>query len=96
MPPGSCCEHQCGVVPSNIRRDTRAERKEKMYAHVDHLHDPCTRAGRDRDDRRGLTRTIELSEDGTQFTSTGTVEDFDAQNVRVSIGCSTEIATRAP
>jgi hypothetical protein len=27
-----------------------------------------------------VTRTIELSEDGTQFTSAGTVEDFDAQD----------------
>lgn len=42
-----------------------------------------------------VTRTIELSEDGTRFTSTGTVEDFNAQNVRVSVGCSTEIAARA-
>ena len=42
-----------------------------------------------------VTRTIELSEDGTRFTSTGTVEDFNAQIVRVSVGCSTEIAARA-
>ena len=39
-----------------------------------------------------VRRTIEVSEDGTQFVSTGTVEDFDAQNVRVSVGCSTETA----
>jgi len=42
-----------------------------------------------------VTRTIELSEDGRQFTSIGTVEDFDVQDVRVSIGCATEIAVRA-
>jgi hypothetical protein len=42
-----------------------------------------------------VVRTIELSEDGNGFVSTGTVEDFDAQNVRVSVGCSTETATRA-
>jgi hypothetical protein len=42
-----------------------------------------------------VRRTIELSEDGTQFVTRGTVEDFDAQNVRVSVGCSTEAAVRA-
>ena len=42
-----------------------------------------------------VTRTITLSDDGTRFTSTGTVEDFNAQNARVSIGCSTETASRA-
>jgi hypothetical protein len=42
-----------------------------------------------------VIRTIELSDDGRQFVSTGTVEDFDAQNVRVSVGCSTETAVRA-
>ncbi len=42
-----------------------------------------------------VTRAIELSEDGTQFTSIGTVEDFDAQDVKVSSGCATEIAVRA-
>lgn len=42
-----------------------------------------------------VNRTIELSADGTQFTSTGTVEDFNAQNVRVSVACATEIAARA-
>ena len=42
-----------------------------------------------------VLRTIELSEDGTQFVSRGTVEDFNAQNVRVSVGCSTEAAVRA-
>jgi hypothetical protein len=42
-----------------------------------------------------VRRTIELSEDGTQFVTTGTVEDFDGQNVRVSLGCSTETAVRA-
>ena len=42
-----------------------------------------------------VIRRIELSRDGTQFVTTGTVEDFDAQNVRVSVGCSTETAVRA-
>jgi hypothetical protein len=42
-----------------------------------------------------VIRRIELSHDGTQFVTTGTVEDFDAQNVRVSVGCSTETAVRA-
>jgi hypothetical protein len=42
-----------------------------------------------------VIRTIELSEDGTRFTSRGTVEDFNAQNVKVSVGCSTETAARA-
>jgi hypothetical protein len=42
-----------------------------------------------------VIRTIEVSDDGRQFVSTGTVEDFDAQNVRVSVGCSTETAVRA-
>lgn len=42
-----------------------------------------------------VTRTITLSDDGTRFTSTGEVEDFNAQNVRVSFGCTTEIAARA-
>jgi hypothetical protein len=42
-----------------------------------------------------VIRTIELSKDGTEFTSTGTVEDFNADNVRISVGCSTETAARA-
>jgi hypothetical protein len=42
-----------------------------------------------------VVRTIQLSQDGNRFVSTGTVEDFDAQNINVSIGCSTETATRA-
>jgi hypothetical protein len=42
-----------------------------------------------------VTRMIELSQDGTQFTSTGTVEDFDAQNVRISVTCPTETAALA-
>ena len=42
-----------------------------------------------------VIRTIELGHDGTTFRSTGTVEDFNAQNVRVSVGCSTETAERA-
>jgi hypothetical protein len=42
-----------------------------------------------------VTRTIELNEDGTRFVTTGTVEDFNAQNVRISVGCSSETAARA-
>ena len=42
-----------------------------------------------------VTRRIELNADGTEFVTTGTVEDFDSQNVRVSVGCSTETAVRA-
>src|ERR1700756_705886 len=44
--------------------------------------------------RAKVTRTIELSEDGGEFTSTGTVEDFDANNVLISRSCPTETATR--
>lgn len=44
--------------------------------------------------RAKVTRTIELSEDGSEFTSTGTVEDFDANNVLISTACPTETATR--
>jgi hypothetical protein len=40
-----------------------------------------------------VTRTIELSQDGDQFTSTGSVEDFNAAGVRISVGCATETAT---
>lgn len=41
-----------------------------------------------------VTRTIDLNHNNTQFTSTGTVEDFDANNVLISNTCSTETATR--
>lgn len=41
-----------------------------------------------------VTRTIELSDDASQFTSTGTVEDFDADGVLISTACATEAATR--
>lgn len=44
--------------------------------------------------RAKVTRAIELSEDGSEFTSTGTVEDFDANNVLISTACPTETATR--
>lgn len=44
--------------------------------------------------RARVTRTIELNEDGSVFTSTGTVKDFDANNVLISTGCSTETGTR--
>jgi hypothetical protein len=42
-----------------------------------------------------VIRTIELSHNGTKFRSAGTVEDFNAQNLGVSVGCSTETAERA-
>ncbi len=38
--------------------------------------------------------TITLSPDGTEFTSTGTVQDFDANNNSISIGCFTHSAKR--
>ena len=44
--------------------------------------------------RAKVTRTIELSEEGNEFTTTGTVEDFDANNVLISKSCPTETATR--
>lgn len=44
--------------------------------------------------RAKVTRTIELSDDGSQFTTTGIVEDFDANNVLISKTCPTETATR--
>src|SRR6267142_3380810 len=40
--------------------------------------------------RARVRRTIELSEDGAQFVTTGTVEDFDAHNVRVTDASTTE------
>lgn len=44
--------------------------------------------------RAKVTRTIKLREDGGEFTTTGTVEDFDANNVLISTACATETATR--
>jgi hypothetical protein len=44
--------------------------------------------------RAKVTRAIELSEDSSEFTSTDTVEDFDANNVLISTTCATEAATR--
>jgi hypothetical protein len=41
-----------------------------------------------------VTRTIDLSHDGNTFISTGTVEDFNADNVLLSTSCPTETATR--
>jgi hypothetical protein len=41
-----------------------------------------------------VKRTIELSADGNQFTSIGTVEDFDSNGVRISVSCPTEMAVR--
>ena len=37
---------------------------------------------------------IVLSDDGNTYTSTGTVQDFDANNVLLSTGCVTHTATR--
>jgi hypothetical protein len=42
-----------------------------------------------------VTRMIELSQDGNQFISTGTVEDFDVNGVGIGVTCPTETATRA-
>lgn len=42
------------------------------------------------------TGAILLTSDGTQFTSTGLVRDFDASNRLISTGCVTETATRLP
>jgi hypothetical protein len=46
--------------------------------------------------RAKVTRAIELSDDGGggAFTSTDTVEDFDAKNALISTTCATETATR--
>lgn len=44
--------------------------------------------------RAKITRTIELNEDGSEFTSIGIVRDFDANNVLISTGCSSETGTR--
>jgi hypothetical protein len=44
--------------------------------------------------RAKVTRTIELSEEGNEFTTTGTVEDFDANNVLISKSCPTETGSR--
>ena len=44
--------------------------------------------------RAKVTRSIELIEDGSEFTSTDTVEDFDANNVLISTTCGVETATR--
>jgi hypothetical protein len=44
--------------------------------------------------RAKVTRTIELNEDGGEFTSTDTVEDFDTDNALISKACATETATR--
>jgi len=42
-----------------------------------------------------VTRMIELFQDDSHFTSTGTVEDFNADDVLISTSCATETATRA-
>ncbi len=44
--------------------------------------------------RAKVTRTIELKDNGGEFTSSGTVEDFDADNTLISTACETETATR--
>jgi hypothetical protein len=41
-----------------------------------------------------VTHTIELSRDGTQFTSSGVVRDFGANKNLISTACATETATR--
>lgn len=42
-----------------------------------------------------VSRTIDVAGGGAQFTSLGTVEDFDGHGVRVSVGCAAEVASRA-
>ncbi|HLN00453.1 MAG TPA: hypothetical protein VK335_14295 [Bryobacteraceae bacterium] len=37
---------------------------------------------------------ITVSEDGTEFTAQGTIQDFDTNNVSLSIGCFTHTAKR--
>jgi hypothetical protein len=37
---------------------------------------------------------ITLSQDGNEFTAQGTIQDFDANNVSLSIGCFTHSAKR--
>lgn len=37
---------------------------------------------------------IQLSPDGNHFTASGTIQDFDANNVLLSTGCVTQAATR--
>lgn len=44
--------------------------------------------------RAKVTRTINLREDGGEFTTTGTVEDFDTDNNLISKTCATETAVR--
>jgi hypothetical protein len=43
---------------------------------------------------RRVARTIELSDDSNQFTTTATDEIFDANDVLIQTGCATETATR--
>ena len=42
---------------------------------------------------KALDRIV-LSQDGNQYSSTGTVQDFDATNTLISTGCVTHSATR--
>ena len=42
---------------------------------------------------KGLDRIV-LSQDGNQFTASGTVQDFDATNTLISTGCVTHSAAR--
>ena len=44
--------------------------------------------------RAKVTRSIELSDDGSGFTTTDTVADFDANDALISTTCATETATR--
>lgn len=38
--------------------------------------------------------TIELGQDGSTFTASGTIEDFDATDTSISLGCFTHAAKR--
>jgi hypothetical protein len=38
--------------------------------------------------------SISMSDDGTTFTASGTIQDFNANNQPISIGCFTHAATR--
>jgi hypothetical protein len=42
------------------------------------------------------SHTIQLSQDSNNFTSTGMVLDYDANNQLISTACATEAATRLP
>jgi hypothetical protein len=50
---------------------------------------PCLHAG-----FRQALDMITVSQDGNEFTALGTIQDFDAHNVSLSIGCFTQTAKR--